>query len=33
MVPTFAHCVSLSAPPGGRCACGPVKPDPRPLFE
>ncbi len=32
MAPTFAHFVSLSAPRGGRCACGPAEPDPRPLL-
>ncbi len=30
MAPTVAHCVSLPAPRGGRCACGLAKPDPRP---
>ncbi len=33
MAPTVAHCVSLPAPRGGRCACGPAKPVPRPLLE
>ena len=32
MAPTVAHCVSLPAPRGGRCACGPAKPVPRPLL-
>ncbi len=33
IAPTVAHCVSLPAPRGGRCACGPAKPVPRPLLE
>ena len=37
VAPTFVHCVSLSAPREGRCACGLEKtqksqPVPRPLF-
>ena len=32
MAPTVAHCVSLPAPRGGRSACGPAKPVPRPLL-
>ena len=32
VAPTFAHFVSLSAPRGGRYACGPAKPVPRPLL-
>ena len=30
--PTVVHCVSLPAPRGGRCACGPAEPVPRPLL-
>ena len=30
--PTVAHCVSIPAPRGDRCACGLAKPDPRPLL-
>ena len=33
MAPTVAHFVSLPAPQGGHCACGPAKPVPRPLLE
>ena len=33
MAPTVAHCLSLPARRGGRCACGPAKPVPRPLLE
>ena len=32
VAPTVAHCVSLPAPRGGRCACGLAKPVPRPLL-
>ncbi len=32
MAPTVVHFVSLPAPQGGRCACGPAKPVPRPLL-
>ena len=32
MAPTVAHFVWLPAPRGGRCACGPAKPVPRPLL-
>ena len=33
LAPTVAHCVSLPAPRGGRCAYGLAKPFPWPLLE
>ena len=33
MATTVAHCVSVPAPRGGRCACGLAKPIPLPLLE